>query len=109
MDRPDSRGMEEETDLLLTHPVEAVLLDIEGTVTPISMVRDRLFPYARARLADYLAEHADEPTVREVLAETRALAPEADPVASLARIPRNAGVDSDPPDEARSPPDNDGT
>jgi DNA recombination protein RmuC len=32
-----------------------------------------------------------------------------DPVASLARIPRNAGVDSDPPDEARSPPDNDGT
>jgi enolase-phosphatase E1 len=85
MDRPERDGVEEETDLLLTHQVEAVLLDIEGTVTPISMVRDRLFPYARARLADYVAEHADDPAVREVLEQTRALAPEADPVASLIR------------------------
>lgn len=31
-----------------------ILLDIEGTTTPISFVYDVLFPFARHRLADYL-------------------------------------------------------
>ncbi|MCB8879144.1 acireductone synthase [Acidisoma cellulosilytica] len=75
----------EETDLIVTHPVEAVLLDIEGTVTPISLVRDSLFPYARARLVDFVAEHGDDPAVQSVLAQTRELEPEADPVAALLR------------------------
>ena len=35
----------------------AVLLDIEGTTTPIAFVHDVLFPYARARAAVYLATH----------------------------------------------------
>lgn len=34
--------------------VRAVLLDIEGTTTPIAFVRDVLFPYARARLESHL-------------------------------------------------------
>lgn len=75
----------EETGVPVTHPVEAVLLDIEGTVTPISLVRDRLFPYARARLATYVSDHAAEPEVAEILAQTRALEPEADPIAALTR------------------------
>jgi enolase-phosphatase E1 len=75
----------EETDLTVTRPVEAVLIDIEGTVTPISMVRTILFPYARARLAAFVAEHDAEPAVAEALAQARALEPEADPVASLLR------------------------
>lgn len=75
----------EETGLTVTHPVEAVLLDIEGTVTPIAMVRDSLFPYARARLADYLAAHAADAAVVEILDQARALEPEADPVAALTR------------------------
>jgi len=75
----------EETGMTVTHPVEALLLDIEGTVTPISLVRDSLFPYARARLAEYVAAHAAEPEVAEILAQTRALEPEADPVATLSR------------------------
>jgi enolase-phosphatase E1 len=32
--------------------VRAVLLDIEGTTTPMAFVHDVLFPYARARLTD---------------------------------------------------------
>lgn len=75
----------EETGMIVTHPVEAVLLDIEGTVTPISLVRDSLFPYARTRLAAYVAAHAAEPAVAEILEQTRALEPEADPVATLMR------------------------
>lgn len=35
--------------------VSVVLLDIEGTTTPISFVYDMLFPYARARLRDHLS------------------------------------------------------
>lgn len=35
-----------------------ILLDIEGTTTPISFVYDVLFPFARRRLADYLP-HTD--------------------------------------------------
>ena len=35
-----------------------ILLDLEGTTTPISFVHDVLFPYARARLAVDTADHA---------------------------------------------------
>lgn len=38
-------------------PVRAVLTDIEGTTSSIAFVTDTLFPYARARLADYVAAH----------------------------------------------------
>ncbi len=36
----------------------AVLLDIEGTTTPIAFVTDVLFPYARKHLRSHLEEHA---------------------------------------------------
>ena len=39
--------------------IRAILLDIEGTITPISFVHDVLFPYARARVKNYLALHFD--------------------------------------------------
>ena len=59
------------------HPLElsdirAILLDIEGTTTPIAFVHQVLFPYARARLRDYLAQHADDPGVRADIALLRA-------------------------------------
>jgi enolase-phosphatase E1 len=37
------------------------LLDVEGTTSPISLVYDQLFPYARRHLRAYLHEHAGEP------------------------------------------------
>jgi len=42
--------------------VKSVLLDIEGTTTPISFVHDVLFSYARARVRQFLASnfHSDE-------------------------------------------------
>lgn len=41
----------------------AVLLDIEGTTTPISFVHDVLFPYSRKRLSTFLEEHRLRPDV----------------------------------------------
>lgn len=36
------------------HGVRAVVLDIEGTITPVSFMYDVLFPYARAHMRTYL-------------------------------------------------------
>ncbi len=41
-------------------PVRAILTDIEGTTSSISFVTETLFPYARARMADYVAEHGSD-------------------------------------------------
>ena len=50
----------------------AILLDIEGTTTPIEFVHQVLFPYARARVHAYLEQHADDPGVRADVALLRA-------------------------------------
>lgn len=42
----------------------ALLLDIEGTTTPVEFVYDVLFPFARARVAEFLMRHGDETAVR---------------------------------------------
>jgi len=41
----------------------ALLLDIEGTTTPVTFVTDVLFPFARKRLREFLEAHAQEPPV----------------------------------------------
>src|SRR5438034_8602350 len=59
-----------ERSRLALNDIRAILLDIEGTTTPIAFVHQVLFPYARARVHDYLeqrdiallrAEYAAEP------------------------------------------------
>ena len=45
----------------VTGAIRAVLLDIEGTTTPIAFVFEALFPYARAHLRVHLAQHANAP------------------------------------------------
>jgi len=44
---------------LSAHSVHGILLDIEGTTTPIQLVYQVLFPFARARLKAYLRHNAD--------------------------------------------------
>jgi enolase-phosphatase E1 len=41
-----------------------VLLDIEGTTTPIDFVHTTLFGYARARVSSFLGRHWEDPDVR---------------------------------------------
>src|SRR5262249_42712856 len=52
--------------------IRALVLDIEGTTTPIAFVHDVLFPFARVHLATYLREHALDEDVRAVIARLRA-------------------------------------
>jgi len=42
----------------------ALLLDIEGTVTPISFVHDVLFPFARNHVKEFLIQHSAETEVQ---------------------------------------------
>lgn len=50
--------------------IKAIVTDIEGTTTSFSFVKDVLFPYARANLADYVRRHADDPQVKTLLGDT---------------------------------------
>jgi enolase-phosphatase E1 len=45
--------------------IQAILLDIEGTTTPIDFVFRTLFPFARQRLEKFLLEHGRAPGIRE--------------------------------------------
>jgi enolase-phosphatase E1 len=51
--------------------MRAVLTDIEGTTTRITLVRDVLFPFARRRLADFVHEHRADPRVVAILDQVR--------------------------------------
>lgn len=53
---------------------KAVLLDIEGTTTPLSYGTNTLVPYVRARVERWLADHWAEPAVAAVVAALRAQA-----------------------------------
>jgi enolase-phosphatase E1 len=44
--------------------IRGVLLDVEGTTTPIAFVHDVLFSYARTHVRDYLANNFDDEDVR---------------------------------------------
>lgn len=44
----------------MTDNTRGILLDIEGTTTPIAFVHDVLFSYARAHVAEYLKQHSYE-------------------------------------------------
>jgi enolase-phosphatase E1 len=52
-------------------PVDAVVLDIEGTTTSVAYATDVLYPYARARLPNYVRQHRDEPEVAAIMDEAR--------------------------------------
>ena len=59
------------TVTLTDFAVRALLLDIEGTTTPVEFVYQVLFPYARAHAAEYLARHQDSADCREAVALLR--------------------------------------
>lgn len=52
--------------------VRAILLDIEGTTTPIDFVTKRLFPYASRKLEGFLRAHAADAEVRSLLKDLHA-------------------------------------
>jgi enolase-phosphatase E1 len=51
--------------------IRAVLTDIEGTTSSLSFVKEVLFPYARAHLAAFVRDHAQDPRVTRQLDAVR--------------------------------------
>ncbi len=78
---------------LLDRGIRAVLLDIEGTTTPLAFVHDVLFPYARRHLYSYLASFVGTPDGDAWVAGLRA--------EWVADVSAGAG----PPDWSRTPPE----
>jgi enolase-phosphatase E1 len=52
--------------------IRAVVLDIEGTTTPIDFVHKTLFGYARVRVGEFLRRHWEDPEVRADVARLEA-------------------------------------
>ena len=50
--------------------IKAILTDIEGTTSSLSFVKDVLFPYARAKLPEFVRQHQQEPNVKQLLDDT---------------------------------------
>lgn len=55
----------------LSEKVRGVLLDIEGTTTPLDFVHEVLFPYARSHARQFLSGNLSSPDVRADLAALR--------------------------------------
>ncbi|KJH48513.1 hypothetical protein DICVIV_05363 [Dictyocaulus viviparus] len=47
----------------------ALLLDIEGTITSISFVKDTLFPYAYDVVGDFVRDHFEDPSLARIIAD----------------------------------------
>jgi enolase-phosphatase E1 len=52
--------------------IRVILLDIEGTTTPVSLVDQTLFPYATRMLQAFLLQHAQEPEIVSLIDDLRA-------------------------------------
>lgn len=50
-----------------TSRIRALLLDVEGTTTPVDFVYRTLFPYARQKFEDFLRRHREDSAVRSDL------------------------------------------
>ncbi len=60
-----------------------MLLDIEGTISPISFVRDVLFPYSALRLREFVSAHRSDLNVSEILGDAAALSDGREPIDAL--------------------------
>jgi enolase-phosphatase E1 len=52
-------------------PICVILLDIEGTTTPVDFVYKTLFPFACRKLESFLHEHAQDPEIQSLIQDLR--------------------------------------
>jgi enolase-phosphatase E1 len=52
--------------------IRVILLDIEGTTTPVEFVYQTLFPYASRKLEVFLRKHIQEPEIQSLIQDFRA-------------------------------------
>jgi len=53
--------------------VDGILLDIEGTTTPMEFVHTTLFDYAKKRVRSFLIQHEHNPEVRKIIDDLRTM------------------------------------
>lgn len=51
--------------------IRAIITDIEGTTTPISFVKDTLFPYSYKKLEDFLRQNWEKPEVQMIVSDVQ--------------------------------------
>uniref|UniRef100_A0A0B7BED8 Acireductone synthase n=1 Tax=Arion vulgaris TaxID=1028688 RepID=A0A0B7BED8_9EUPU len=66
---PQKRSAEEAESLLVG--VRSILFDIEGTTTPISFVKDTLFPYVKNHIESFLNKNFENADVQKAVAALR--------------------------------------
>jgi len=54
-----------------TSSIRWILLDIEGTTTPVDFVYKTLFPFASEHMEEFLRVHCQEAKIRDLIAELR--------------------------------------
>ncbi|MCQ4209267.1 acireductone synthase [Streptomyces longispororuber] len=79
----------------LSHDVDAVVLDIEGTTSATGFVVDVLYPYSRSRFAALLTERGDDPEVARAVGQVRELTGEPDADAERVEKVLNGWLDED--------------
>ena len=52
--------------------IRVILLDIEGTTTPVDFVYQTLFPYASRKLESFFREHFQDPEIQPLIQDLRA-------------------------------------
>lgn len=83
-----SKRTAEEADSLLDG-VKALIVDIEGTTTPIDFVKETLYPYITENIEDYLTDKFDEEETKKDIKALRELAAKdkADKAEGVVEIP----------------------
>ena len=51
--------------------IRVILLDIEGTTTPVDFVYKTLFPFASRKLESFLREHGQDPEIQSLIQDLR--------------------------------------
>lgn len=83
---PNQKREHEAADSIL-EGVKSIVLDIEGTITPISFVKDKLFPYVTENIESYMNTKYDEKETQADIEALRDLAKKED---GAVQIPDNA-------------------
>lgn len=85
--------------VVLSVPAEVtvILLDIEGTTTPIAFVKDILFPYVKENVEEYLQAHWEEEECQQDVRLLRKQAEEDSHLDGAVPIPAASGNGADDP------------
>src|SRR5256885_4366240 len=67
-----SRGEVARVSLINESQIRIILLDIEGTTTPVDFVYQTLFPYATRKLESFLRELSQDPEIHCLVQHLRA-------------------------------------